>query len=111
MGYRIIIYLFLIFNIVQFNAMGQDKDLYKKYDLDKIQLPPGFTISVFAEVPNARSMCWGKNGTLFVGNRAKDKVYAVKDFNNDGKADSVYVIDKGLNMPNALANQNIFSFL
>lgn len=81
----------------------QQLDLDKKYDLYKIQLPPGFNISVFAEVPDARSMCWGEKGTLFVGNRSKDKVYAVVDNDNDGRADKVYVIDQGLNMPNGVA--------
>ncbi len=95
--------LFFTLIAVGFVVKGQEDDLFKKYDLDKIQLPPGFSISVFAEVPNARSMCWGANGTLFVGNRDKDKVYAVVDENKDGKADKVYIIDKGLNMPNGVA--------
>lgn len=99
-------FFFLFFISSQFMVQCQQDDLFKKYDLDRIQLPPGFRISVFAEVPNARSMCRGKKGTLFVGNRAKDKVYAVTDNNNDGRADTVYVIDKGLNMPNGVAFRN-----
>ena len=106
MGHQKNIYFFLFFIAVHFTAMGQEADLFKKYDLDKIQLPPGFSISVFAEVPNARSMCRGEKGTLFVGNRSKDKVYAVTDENNDGKADKVFVIDEGLNMPNGVAFRN-----
>jgi glucose/arabinose dehydrogenase len=93
----------LFFIAVQFTVFGQQAELFKKYDLDKIQLPPGFSISVYAEVPNARSMCWGEKGTLFVGNRSKDKVYAVTDANKDGIADKVIVIDEGLNMPNGVA--------
>lgn len=77
--------------------------LFAKYQLDKIQLPPGFKISVFAEVPNARSMCWGDNGTLFIGNRDKSEVYAAVDKNKDGFAESVYTIAKGLNMPCGVA--------
>ncbi len=103
MGYKKSVCLFLIFISVQFIAWGQEDDLFKKYDLDKIQLPPGFSISVYAEVPNARSMCWGEKGTLFVGNRSGNKVYAVTDDNKDGKADKVFVIDKGLHMPNGVA--------
>lgn len=80
-----------------------DEELYKKYDLDKINLPPGFSISVFAQVPDARSMCWGTKGTLFVGNRNKNNVYAVLDQNNDGRADKVYRIASGLNMPCGVA--------
>ncbi len=80
-----------------------NKDLYVKYKLDRVKLPPGFTISVYAEVPNARSMVFGTNGTLFVGNRAEDKVYAVTDSNKDGKSDSVYVIDSNLTKPCGVA--------
>ena len=58
--------------------------LYQKYHLDKIKLPPGFVISVYAEVPNARSITLSPNGILYVGNRDEDKVYAVVDENKDG---------------------------
>jgi glucose/arabinose dehydrogenase len=79
------------------------KKLFYKYDLDKIILPPGFKISVFAEVPNARSMCWGEKGTLFVGNRERNKVYAVRDEDKDGVAEKIYTIASGLNMPCGVA--------
>lgn len=75
-------------------------------ELSYIKLPPGFSISVFAEVPDARSLCLGAKGTLFVGNRSEDKVYAVTDDNKDGKADKVYTISSGLNMPNGVAFRN-----
>lgn len=78
-------------------------ELYKKYNLDKIILPPGFSISVYAEVPNARSMCLGEKGTLFVANRSSDKVYAVVDANKDGVAEKRYVLAEGLNQPNGVA--------
>jgi glucose/arabinose dehydrogenase len=74
--------------------------------LDKVKLPPGFTMSIFAKVPNARSMAWGDNGTLFAGNRDQDKVYAIVDSNQDGKADSVFVIDEKLTMPCGVAFRN-----
>jgi glucose/arabinose dehydrogenase len=77
--------------------------LAAKYHLSDLKLPPGFKISVFAEVSNARSLCWGAKGTLFVGNRSEDKVYAVVDENKDGVADKIYVIAKGLNSPNGVA--------
>ena len=77
--------------------------LYKKYDLDKIKLPPGFSISVYAEVPEARSLALSPGGIVYVGNRDSDKVYAVVDKNKDGKADKVYTIASGLNSPNGVA--------
>lgn len=85
------------------SSSADAEELFYKYDLDRITLPPGFKISVFAEVPNARSMCLGTNGTLFVGNRQRDKVYAVRDENKDGLADKVYTIASGLNMPCGVA--------
>jgi glucose/arabinose dehydrogenase len=78
-------------------------ELFTRYGLDKIKLRAGFNISVFAQVPDARSMCWGEKGTLFVGNRDKDNVYAAVDNDNDGRADKVYVIASGLNMPCGVA--------
>jgi len=77
--------------------------LFKKYELDKIKLPPGFKISVYAEVPNARSLALSPSGILYVGSRGSDKVYAVVDENKDGKADKVYTIASGLNTPNGVA--------
>ena len=50
-------------------------------ELERIKLPPGFEITVFAQVPGARSMALGDKGTLFVGTRGS-KVYAVK---HDGR--------------------------
>ena len=85
---------------------ADSSDLYKKYNLDKIKLPAGFSISVYAEVPNARSMTLSPSGILYVGNRSEDKVYAVVDENKDGKADKLYVVAKGLNTPNGVAFKN-----
>ncbi len=80
--------------------------LYSKYHLDKIKLPPSFSIRVFAQVPGARSLCQGTNGTLFVGNMSGESVYAVVDTNKDGLADSVYAIGSKLKTPNGVAFKN-----
>jgi glucose/arabinose dehydrogenase len=73
-------------------------------DLQKIKLPPGFSISLYAEkVPNARQMALGSNGTLFVGSRSAGNVYAVVDRDKDNRADEVITVAKGLNMPSGLA--------
>lgn len=71
--------------------------------LSSIKLPKGFSISIYAEVENARSMAISPSGTVFVGNRNEDKVYAIKDTNGDFKADKKWVIASGLNMPNGVA--------
>jgi glucose/arabinose dehydrogenase len=74
--------------------------------LDKIKLPPGFSISVYAEVDGARSMVMSPSGTLFVGTQGPGKVYAVKDTDGDHKADKKWIIATGLNNPNGVAIKN-----
>lgn len=72
--------------------------------LEEIAVPPGFSVTVFAdEVANARAMCWGDKGTLFVGTRSEGVVHALRDTNSDGRADVRYVIARGLNMPAGVA--------
>jgi glucose/arabinose dehydrogenase len=72
--------------------------------LEKIRLPPGFEITLYAEdVPDARSMALSPNGTLFVGSRGAGSVYAIQDRDRDGRADAVFVLARGLNTPNGVA--------
>ncbi len=72
--------------------------------LEKIRLPPGFRISYFADgTPNARSMALGDDGTVYVGTFKEGKVYALRDPDGDGKADTVQTIASGLNAPNGVA--------
>jgi|UniRef100_UPI0040480A69 glucose/arabinose dehydrogenase len=72
--------------------------------LEKIQLPEGFSIEVWAtDVPNARSMALSESGIVFVGNRQEKNVYALVDENGDGKADSKYILANNLRMPNGVA--------
>ncbi len=70
--------------------------------LDRIKLPPGFEIQLFAQnVANARSMAVGDGQTLFVGTRTEGKVYAIV---HDGvKAQKVLTLAKDLNRPNGVA--------
>lgn len=69
-----------------------------------IKLPPGFKIDVYADnVGGARSMVRAPDGTIFVGTRdGGGKVYALRDRNNDNKADLVVEILRGLNSPNGV---------
>ncbi|HLB00100.1 MAG TPA: sorbosone dehydrogenase family protein [Bacteroidota bacterium] len=72
--------------------------------IDRISLPPGFSIAVYADnVPGARSMTPGPDGLLFVGTRGTGRVYALADRDGDMKAESTTVIASGLNMPNGVA--------
>ncbi len=57
--------------------------------LERIELPDGFQIELYAVVPDARHMAVGPQGIVtFVGTR-KDKIWAVTDRNKDRVADEV----------------------
>jgi len=72
--------------------------------LDRITLPDGFKISLFAEdVTNARSMDISPSGTVFVGTRGDGRVYALQDTDGDKKSDKMYTLLEEGNMPNGVA--------
>jgi glucose/arabinose dehydrogenase len=75
-----------------------------KLPVDKLKAPKGFKIEVYAGgMPNARSLALGDKGTVFVGSRLQDKVYAIVD--KDGKREAK-VIASGLYRPNGVAFKN-----
>ena len=95
--------LYLLFSAASCQAAGKTRGLH----LERIQLPPGFTIQLYARnVPNARSMVVSPGGILFVGTRSAGRVYAILDRDQDQVADEVITIAKGLNMPNGVAFRN-----
>ncbi|WP_445503656.1 PQQ-dependent sugar dehydrogenase [Microvirga sp. G4-2] len=67
---------------------GRRADAIRK-NLEKIKLPAGFKIDLYAIVPDARHMAVGPNaGVVFVGTR-KSNVYVVTDRDKDRIADEV----------------------
>lgn len=69
--------------------------------LDDVQLPPGFVIEEYADVPRARSLALGDAGTLFVSNRKGSSVYAVVE-NDDGSTRTIELLS-GMSTPNGIA--------
>jgi len=69
--------------------------------VDDIQLPPGFSIEEYADVPKARSLALGDRGTLFVSNRKGRSVYAVVE-DDDGRTQTIELLD-GMSTPNGIA--------
>ena len=68
---------------------GGAKAAALKKNLEKIKLPHGFHIGLYAIVPDARHMAVGPQGVVtFVGTR-KANVYAVTDRGKSGVADEV----------------------
>ena len=71
--------------------------------LEQLTLPPGFDIEVYAEVPNARSLALGADGTIYVSNRRGSSVYAILPSASGPR--QVIEILTGLDMPNGVAYQ------
>lgn len=72
--------------------------------IDRLRLPEGFKIEVYADsVDGARSMAMGDDGTLFVGTRNENKIYAIQDRDKDFRADNIIVLDTTLEVPNGVA--------
>ena len=72
-----------------------------KIPLDKLKAPKGFNIELYASgMANARSMALGAKGTVFVGSRLQDKVYAIT--NKNGKREAKVLVS-GLYRPNGVA--------
>jgi glucose/arabinose dehydrogenase len=95
--------LVLLTGLVSCGGVSSAQDL----PLHQIRLPAGFEVGIYAShVPNARSLVLSPNGTLFVGTLTAGNVYAIVDRNQDGKADEVVTIARGLNMPNGVAFHN-----
>jgi glucose/arabinose dehydrogenase len=69
--------------------------------LDDIELPPGFIIEEYADVPNARSLALGDRGTLFVANRKARSVYAVVEDAN-GATRTIELLSR-MSTPNGVA--------
>jgi glucose/arabinose dehydrogenase len=68
--------------------------------LDRVRLPDGFRIEVVAQVPGARAMAWGRDGTLFVGS-TRGNVHAVSF--PAGGTPQVRTIARGLRDPAGVA--------
>ncbi len=90
-------YVLLFFGVLLVESLHAD------VQLNKIELPPGFSIEIYAEgVENARQMVRGGNGTIFAGSRRAGKLWAISDADGDQRAETVRLIDEGLRMPSGV---------
>ena len=60
-----------------------------KKNLETIKLPPGFKISLYALVPDARMIAVGPQGVVTYVSTRKNKVYTLTDRGHTGAADDV----------------------
>jgi glucose/arabinose dehydrogenase len=90
-------------NIPPVPQAGKNADAIRA-NLEKVKLPPGFKIDLYAVVPDARHLAVAPStNMLFVGTR-KTTVWAVTDRNSDGVADEVKPFAPSLNfkVPNGV---------
>lgn len=72
--------------------------------LEGLSLPPGFSISVYAEgLEGPRFMAFDPNGNLYVTLTKKGTVVALPDKNRDGRADKTVTAASGLSLPHGIA--------
>jgi len=87
-------------------SLNVGKVMADELPLERIKLPPGFSIELWARVDNARQMALGHHGTsggtLFIGSMQAGKVHAVR-FGADFKAGDVSVLASGLQRPVGVA--------
>ena len=71
-------------------------------DVDKLTLPDGFSVSVYAEIENPRQLAIGANNTVFVGS-LRGSVWALINPEEDIRAREAVRVAEGLNTPNGVA--------
>ncbi|MFT5500812.1 MAG: glucose/arabinose dehydrogenase [Woeseiaceae bacterium] len=88
----------IIFALTTCSGLRAQSDV----DLGSIKLPPGFSIELWTdEVPNARSLTSGDDGTVFVSTRRDGRIYAVTP--RAGEKPVVRTLATNLKVPNGIA--------
>jgi glucose/arabinose dehydrogenase len=78
----------------------------------RLQLPPGFDLSVFSEgdYKNPRWIKEGPNGDLFLADSQGHAIHLLRDANKDGRIDNAterFLFREGLNRPFGMAVQKV----
>jgi glucose/arabinose dehydrogenase len=71
-------------------------------DLNRLQVPSGFHVAVFAEADSPRMMVFSPGGVLLVSESDDGKVVALPDPKHAGKAERSVVVLNNLNEPHGL---------
>lgn len=78
--------------------------LSKADTLENLSLPPGFTVSVYADnILGARQMAVSQTGTVFVGSNSSGKVVALRDPGKKYVAAETLIIARDLNLSSGVA--------
>ena len=86
------------------NATGDDTAKRVAALDGKLTVPNGFKVAYFAQnLEGVRMMVVGPGGIVYASQPDENRIVRLPDRNNDGVADSVEVVVKGLNRPTGLA--------
>jgi putative membrane-bound dehydrogenase-like protein len=66
--------------------------------VERGQLPPGFSLTVYADVLLPTSLTFGPDGRLYVASAAQN-IYVLSDMDGDRRAETSAVFARGLNTP------------
>ncbi|MCH9829375.1 MAG: sorbosone dehydrogenase family protein [Gammaproteobacteria bacterium] len=70
----------------------------------ELRVPDGFSIETFYDdVPGARALARGDDGTIYVSTREVGSVYALSDEDGDGTPDRRRVLAQGMTQPTGIA--------
>jgi len=91
--------IFAIFFIFYFSLFS----VYTSSDELTLKVPNGFIVEEFVNnIETPRQIAEGDNGYIFVGSK-KGKVYALKDYDDNGRIDNVEIIAEDLNDSSGVA--------
>jgi hypothetical protein len=79
---------------------GRRADALRR-NLERVRLPEGFRIELYAVIPDARHMAIGASGAVFVGTR-KTRIWTVTDRDRVADEVKVFALSIGFSVPNGL---------
>ncbi|MEE3327212.1 MAG: PQQ-dependent sugar dehydrogenase [Myxococcota bacterium] len=91
--------------MVRHALLGGEVDTMEKSEIqDRIQLPPGFSLELWAVgIPNARMLLVTESGDLLVTSPRADTIRLIeRDENGDGSPDGIRLLLTGLDRPHGL---------
>ena len=74
--------------------------------LEKLKLPSGFQISIYAELQNPRQLAVSDYGIVYAGSLRAGNLYRLTDRDSNGVAESIQIIDNDLKLPTGVAFYN-----
>jgi glucose/arabinose dehydrogenase len=79
--------------------------------LSRIQLPPGFSIAVYSEVPGARNLAVSPNSRVVLVTDRDRTLFAVADEDGDYVGDTLRPLQQDLNAPSGLVLRDGFLYV